>query len=65
MKKKIAINLLIVLLPFIATWVAVIMTGFAFNPYHIFHSDVFWFMSIIYWAFIQWIPLAYFNDLIS
>ena len=49
---KIVRVLLVLLVPFLAVWVAFIATGFAFYPKNIFTSDVFWGFSAMYWIFI-------------
>lgn len=39
------------LLPFIAVWVAYILTAFSFDPKWVFNQDGFWGISIFYWMF--------------
>lgn len=39
------------LLPFIAVWVAYVLTAFSFDPKWVFVQDGFWGISIVYWVF--------------
>jgi hypothetical protein len=41
----------LLLLPFIAVWVAYLLTAFSFDPKWVFVQEGFWRISIVYWMF--------------
>jgi hypothetical protein len=56
MNKKTIAYAVTLLAPFLVVWVAYIMTGFSFSTHDVFTSDMFWFLSVIYWVLFMWIP---------
>jgi hypothetical protein len=48
-KKTFSILFLLGILPFILVWLAFVLTGFSFNPIHVFQGGTFWGVSVLYW----------------
>jgi len=54
--KKFSIIMATAALPFLLVWAAFLLTGFSFNPIHVFQDGTFWGVSVLYWFL--WICLV-------
>lgn len=54
--KKFMIFLATAAVPFLLVWMGFILTGFSYNPRHVFQTECFWGMSVIYW--LLWVCLS-------